>query len=188
MCNVRCANEIDRWYRVKMNDGTVINGPVFRSEKSGWEEKDERIDKVEGFVADAGYTRDDIKSIRLMVDNNQQDDDSVCISEHALERMSERFGWNRKASVRMTRKIFDNGTKEDGLLPYIKTWMDKREKKYGDRNHYIVYGDIVFVMSGNILVTVYNIPKNYAMRHDRMGYSRSESKKKLNRTMAKYGY
>lgn len=186
MCEVKCADELDRWYRISFKNGDVLTVPKKSGRKGEWEGKETRYENVKEFIESYGYTRDDISEISIEMDNNKKDSDSICISVHAMERMQERFGWNRKSAVRMTKKIYEEGSSDKDIPPYIKKWMETKRKKAGYNSHYIIYGNIVFVMNGNVITTVYNIPKNFKMRHDRAGYKRADEKSRTADILKRY--
>lgn len=93
--------------------------------------------------------------------------DTVYLSDHSLERMKERAGWNKSASIRMVKKAIDYGKPVSEVNGRLGAWLRNQNQKQENENHwYRLYGDYVFIFSKNVLVTVIHKPSNgsYYMR------------------------
>ncbi len=91
--------------------------------------------------------------------NNISEEDTIYISKHAFQRMKERQGWNKKAAIRMMKKVFDNGILSNNKTGYISLWIKQKVtfNENDDRN-YIIYGDYIYIFIKHILLTVKHIP------------------------------
>lgn len=87
------------------------------------------------------------------------DADTVYISEHAMDRLKSRNGWNRKASMRMIKKVYDNGLTPDAVRGRFATWVRHKEDTKNPGDEFRLYGDYLYVFNRQTLVTVLPTPK-----------------------------
>ncbi len=78
--------------------------------------------------------------------------EKVKITEHAYQRAKERCGWNRSATKRMYGKIRENGVPV--LEGNISSWDKRRFEREGSSESRI-YGNMVFIIKDEKLVTMY---------------------------------
>lgn len=101
--------------------------------------------------------------------------DTVYVTQHAEERMKERFSWsNRRTQERMLKKVIDDPSTKNvsgKLLRYVQNKMDA----YGDSS-VRVYGEYLFVLNEaeNALITVYDVAK-LSQKHKDRNYKREHN-------------
>ena len=148
MCMVKRFEEMEKKMYLTTKDGSIIDAGSVNIYK----DKNECWDRVFEFLDDADNLEiTDIASLHCELMN--EDEDTVYLTKHALERMRERNGWNEKTSFRMAVKIHDKGidlAKE--TLGYLSKWA-RRKKEKSPECDYIMYGNYVYVFAGNVLLT-----------------------------------
>lgn len=88
----------------------------------------------------------------------------IGITDHAYKRIKERIGWNKKATNRMFLKVYETGRRVAELKGYQSVWI-RNNPHFADVDDVIVYGQHVFLIRQNSLVTVLTIPcKETCMR------------------------
>lgn len=84
----------------------------------------------------------------------------VIITDHAYDRAKERLGWNKSAVERMMPKVMDNGSLHKDFSGKMKKWIDKVYLSHKNANNFRIFGGHCFILQGNILITIYDIPHN----------------------------
>lgn len=102
-----------------------------------------------------GLTDRDIKEFYI---SRKREGDTVYISDHAMERLKERNGWNKKTALRMIKKVYDNGTPAGDVKGYLVPWIKNKVQTSLRGDTYILYGLNLYVFNKNTLVTVLNVP------------------------------
>ena len=102
-----------------------------------------------------------INDVDYWIIKRKRENDIVYISEHAMQRLKERNGWNKKTSLRMMKKVFDNGVRMDNLSKNVKKWLLDQLEEAGKGYYYIVYGQFAYLFNYNTLVTLIHIPIQY---------------------------
>lgn len=92
---------------------------------------------------------------------------TIYISDHAMTRMKERCGWNRKASIRMMQKILLLGKNSKEIVGRRKLWL--KERALDEHDSCIVYGDMAYIFRKNVLVTAMHTP---SLSHDYFGMNK----------------
>ncbi|SDW48524.1 hypothetical protein SAMN05216391_1096 [Lachnospiraceae bacterium KHCPX20] len=107
-------------------------------------------------LSTVNLTFDDINSYKICY---LREEDTVYISSHAMERMKKRLGWNQKAIYRMLPKVFHEGKVLDDLSGYRKAYFRRHKASVADVkvSDVLVYGHYIFLLDGNVLVTVYSM-------------------------------
>lgn len=157
MCKVKDINECEKM--VVVNDG-------YKNYSSEWfsdidpikcENKTnctlEEDAKITELCRENSFSKDNIAAWFIL---RKKDDDTVYISDHAFLRLKERNGWNKKCSLRMVKKVCDDGTPADEIKGYLSGWLRKQKNKGGNR--YIVYGNSLFIFDGKVLMTAITLP------------------------------
>ena len=96
-----------------------------------------------------------------------KDGKDILITDHAFKRLKERNGWSKKSSLRMVKRVFEEGKTLSKLNGALRKWV--AYKKSNDPSHeFIVYGEKLYVFQTTTLITVINIPKdlNRRMKND----------------------
>lgn len=127
--------------------------------------------------------KDDCETAQVVVNG-----ETFRISEHACQRLSERYNWNRKTILRIMKKVFERGERAVNRKDHVAAWARLKEKENGFNITIYTYGqEAFFVSKNNILITVYSVPnkaagKLYYERHNRDAHSECmKQKKKMNR-------
>lgn len=96
--------------------------------------------------------------IHWTVARKREDPDCVYVSRHAFQRMKERNGWNKKTSIRMAKKIYNNGLNPDEVHGVYRPWVMNRLKKEPSATLKL-YGQNLYVFDNQILITTYRAKK-----------------------------
>ena len=84
---------------------------------------------------------------------------TICITNHAYQRMKERCGWNKKAGARMADLAFYNGIPQGDTKGALHRFIDSIYLSHRNASKLVLYGQAVFIFChGNVLVTVYAVP------------------------------
>lgn len=95
---------------------------------------------------------------------------SPIITKHSKQRMHERAGLKKKICSSAIEKAVSSGTDIENVRGELGRWA-RRESREG-----IIFGDKLFVMKKNIVVTVLQVPGRYVSELERINSER----KKLN--------
>lgn len=149
---------------VTLKDGREITGGWFT---------DGAPEKVQGKVnATVGEERE---VARILGENGLSESDmqgwhisrlrkegNVYITDHAMERMRGRCGWNRKTAMRMVGKVVESGTPAEEakgwLKPYLRHVASKQDENYWN----VIFGGHLFVFRHESLITVMCLPNKAA--------------------------
>lgn len=170
MCRVMDIDECEKRVFVYLKDGRCFVTEWFMDD----EKKNislEHFSAAEQEQLDKLFTENEISSEdveKYAVSRNKSFIDCIYISRHAFERLKQRNGWNKKTSLRMIKKVYENGvTSENAPIKY-KAWLKMKEKKEPE-TLYKLYGDMVYVFDNRILITAMQANKmNYDDRDDDM--------------------
>lgn len=99
-----------------------------------------------------------INDVDHWVLQRKREDGIIYISEHAMQRLWERNGWNRKTALRMIKKIYDNGIHMENVKKNVKKWLEAQLDMSAKGYYYIVYGQFAYLFNYNTLVTLIHIP------------------------------
>lgn len=86
------------------------------------------------------------------------------VSRHADERTRKRMGIPRSAVKRMAAKAMSEGITRYETHGPLRRYLDALYHYNGTADNMRVWGDRVWIFSGNSLVTVLNLPKKYKNR------------------------
>lgn len=108
--------------------------------------------------------------------------DGFYVTEHALKRVKERTGWNRRAALRMIKKAYENGEKHLPKEHYLCTWVaSKAARENAEQNNYVLYGEYLFIFKKKTLITVLRVPSKEKIKHIKRkntGYKKSKEELK----------
>lgn len=82
---------------------------------------------------------------------------NIYVTEHAYKRAKERLGWSRNTTARIVSKIYENGTCIRDIKGSLRPWTEKKLERGGSKESRI-YGDMLYVISGGMLITLYHVP------------------------------
>ncbi len=88
-------------------------------------------------------------------------EDPLAITDHAIQRAEERFGWKKDTLDRMAEKAWDKGVTRKHFSGQLRDWLDKRIEKFDSGHRTCIYGDAVFVFHGRVLVTILRLPNDF---------------------------
>lgn len=85
----------------------------------------------------------------------------ILITEHAYDRAKERLSMNQVSFTKLSEKAFSDGMTHSESAGNLKKFIDKLVLSHNKAASNIrIYGENVFLFSGNILKTVYQVPPN----------------------------
>ncbi len=155
---------------------------------SKWTEIDEIYEDYESIheweediiqdISDSLEKGDSIQSIALL---DYKCGDGFYVTEHALKRVKERTGWNRRAALRMIKKAYENGEKDLSEDHYLYEWITKKTaQERFDFANLILYGNYLFIFRKKTLITVFQVPSKEKITHIKKGNtSYKKSKEEL---------
>ena len=161
MCKVKELCETTKKITIVTFDNTEITGD--------WFTDDERI-KVDTKVNVTEAEENEY--YKLLRDNNlcesdvsrwytsrKREKDTIYITEHAIKRIRQRCGWNKKTALRMVSKVVDKGRRAEKEKGYVGKWMNRRlSQQQGEGYWNMIYGDHLYVFRFENLLTVFHMP------------------------------
>lgn len=85
----------------------------------------------------------------------------VILTDHAIERLKERVGLNRKAGQRTAEKAYHHGTPPEATTGDLRTWLECLRCSATNATNLRLYGQHLYLFKGAILITVYWVPKEH---------------------------
>lgn len=82
------------------------------------------------------------------------------ISDHAAQRLKERLGWNASAQQRMANLALERGLKHTDTSGRLRRYFDKLFLSHGSGNNTRIYGEHVYIIQGQTVVTVLHLPND----------------------------
>ncbi len=156
MCKVSTLKDAKKRVGIIMNNGENYFSEWFMdTDEEGNKVRTERSvyrDTLDAFGAD----HENVKE--WFIQRMREDSDTVYISDHAMECLKQRNGWSKKASIRMIKKVYDNGLSPDKVRGTHASWVRHKEetKNHGDTLR--LYGDFLYVFNKNTLITIMHTP------------------------------
>ena len=151
MCQIKELRKCDR--RV------VVNTKSGKAYYSKWKVGDTSITKEEisGIVSELKneYDLSDEEIVYWSV-NHLKDEDCVLVSEHAMQRIHERNGWNRKTTLRMMKRIYEEGLRPEQTKGHTRRYLLAKQA-YNSACEYVLYGEYVYVFINKTCVTAFPI-------------------------------
>lgn len=117
---------------------------------------EDEVSRYNRILEENNLREDDVETWFI---SRKQEDEDIYISEHAFKRMKERCGLSRKAALRHVNTVVDNGQDIGEVKGYLSGWAKKKENSAKKDNHFIIYGNYVYIFDKNILVTVIHTPQ-----------------------------
>ncbi|MDR6548508.1 hypothetical protein J2810_004598 [Chryseobacterium rhizosphaerae] len=82
------------------------------------------------------------------------------ITHHAYKRAKERYQWPAKVLDKMAEKAYFNGIKHSQAKGSFKKYLDKLWHQHKHTNNIRIYGEDIYFFTGNLLITLYQLPNN----------------------------
>lgn len=161
MCQVVDIKNCEKKVIITLKDGTEILSDWFQDVEALVDET-----AINRTVGEWEVYQDMIRSNDI--DENQvskwyimrkREDDTIYISEHAMQRLKERNGWNKETAMRMLQKVYDKGKRGNEIKGYLSKWIKDKVANNNKGDYYILYGEFLYVFNYKTLVTVMNVPK-----------------------------
>lgn len=84
----------------------------------------------------------------------------IVVTDHAYSRAKERLSMSRSSFLKLSERAFLSGIKHSDTAGNLKKWIDKTWFSHKNANNVRIYGEVFFLFSGNLLITVYQVPNN----------------------------
>lgn len=100
-------------------------------------------------------------------------DDTVYVSEHALQRMKERAGFSKSAGLRMAVRAYERGTRITPSTAALRHWFARKNLLYNGSTYYttfIKYGNFLYVYKNTVLITMYPFDEKHIYDHSDRSY------------------
>ncbi|MEM0994068.1 MAG: hypothetical protein AAF847_06855 [Bacteroidota bacterium] len=92
---------------------------------------------------------------------SQNKNNSKCIAtDHAYERAKGRLSWKKRTLDRMMLKAYQEGKTHGQTKGKLRKYLDKLYLEHKTANNTRIYGEVIYLFSNNILVTLYRLPNN----------------------------
>lgn len=153
MCIVKELAKADRKVIIQTKDGKNYSSDYFSAEGG-----DEKIQNVLNHLKNLNHLKEN--QIECWYLSCRYDEETIYISEHALERLKERNNWSKKTSLRMIQKVYDEGLDPKDIHGPISKWIRTREKVKDEGDILKLYGQNLYIFNRQTLITVYPVPKN----------------------------
>lgn len=82
----------------------------------------------------------------------------VTVSKHAVRRLKERCGLNKRSAQRMADKAFTDGIRHSDTRGRLNKWVTSLYFYNRTADNIRLYGDKAYIFAGSTLVTVIQIP------------------------------
>ena len=153
MCEVKMLRDSERQICIVLKNGEMLYSEWYKEQdKPGTERQ----------VLDETFAENDIAKEnmdRWYISRKREDPETVYISDHAIKRLKERNGWTKKASVRMVRKIYDEGLAPEDVRGRYASWVRQKDEQKGRNDKLLLYGENLYIFNNNTLVTVIPTPR-----------------------------
>ncbi|MNJ94828.1 hypothetical protein D3C87_125310 [compost metagenome] len=83
------------------------------------------------------------------------------LTQHGFERFRERHGLSRDAAERLCKKALELGLKRENAPGRLKDYLDYLWNKNRTANNIRVYGEFIYIFSGETLITTWVLPQEY---------------------------
>lgn len=156
MCKVRDIETCEKRVCIYLESGEMVSSEWFFDDERKNTYGVYRFTELEKKAYDELIHANSITDEKIdhwAVARNKGDEDSVYVSRHAFDRMKERNGWNKKTSLRMVRKIFDEGMEPKDVPGQYKAWAIQKSKK-NPECLFKFYGQMLYVFDNKVLITV----------------------------------
>jgi hypothetical protein len=84
------------------------------------------------------------------------------VTEHAAKRVRQRLGLPKRAATREFDRALQRGLREQEVYGPYKEYLRGLHERYGETYDYLTTPMGIFVVSLDTLVTVLNVPKEFA--------------------------
>lgn len=88
-------------------------------------------------------------------------DDDIHVTYHGVKRVRERLGLPKNAVMRNLDKALKYGVPREYIHGPLRRYIDALYYQYETANNLRVYNRHVYVICGDVLVTVLNVPYKY---------------------------
>lgn len=156
MCKVRDIETCEKMMCVYLKDGSMVSSEWFHDDERKNTYSEDRFTMLEKEAYDKLVCENSINIEDIdhwSVARNKTEEDSVYISRHAFDRMKQRNGWNKKTSLRMVQKVYDNGLGPKDVPVQYRAWAVQKSKKHPECL-FKFYGQMLYVFDNKVLVTV----------------------------------
>lgn len=90
------------------------------------------------------------------------EDKVAVVTNHAVKRIRERVGVNKRATENLARKALKDGLSHKDLSGNLRRYVDSVFFRSRTANNLKVLHDKVYIFKNNVLITVISLPQNLA--------------------------
>ncbi len=175
MCKIHDVTNCEKKIKIVLKNGQVIKSDWFEDKNkisvaNAVNSTEEETYQLNTELEKRALTLDDISEWSIC---RKKEEDELYISEHAFQRAKERLGWNKKTMIRMMKKVYDEGIADKDVKGALAPWIKSRMARYDSGERSILYGNMLFVLSRNMVVTVVNVPTKTRVENKICGKSLS---------------
>ncbi len=157
MCKVRDIKETEKRIVAVLTDGQTLMSDWYDDNEVALEDMNAEDVAYRELLREEGVPEESVD--HWYVSRKMEDSDTVYISEHAMGRLKERNGWNKSASLRMIKKVYDNGIKSEDVKGKFAAWVRNREANKDEDEYFRLYGNNLYVFRRKTLITVIPAPR-----------------------------
>ena len=154
MCKVGELNKSEKSIVIKLKNGCEFASETFFDDNTAaamaTNATEKELDMLMRIKKQHNIKEEDVIEWYI---KRKREEDTYYISAHAMERLKERNGWNKKTAMRMIKKIVDNGIKETEVKGYLGAWIKEKKSDGNMGDEFIMYGDMFYVFNNNTLIT-----------------------------------
>jgi hypothetical protein len=121
------------------------------------------IDGIESKTLDEVYEshRIDCELREINIVQTECENSFIIITDHAYSRAKERLSMNKTSFRKLSEKAYLEGVTHADTAGNLNKYITKLYKAGGERaNNIRIYGEVLFMFKGNILLTTYQVPNN----------------------------
>ena len=83
------------------------------------------------------------------------------ITNHAEDRGRERFSLSRNSIERVAQRALSGGVPREATRGQLRRYLDALWQQHRTADNIRLYGEYLFLFSGNVLITAWHLPASY---------------------------
>lgn len=85
----------------------------------------------------------------------------VHITQHAYKRAKQRLRWKKTSLLKMFTKSMEHGLCQSQFSGQFGRYLRRKLRAGSKANRVLIYGEVIFFVYNNTLLTVYQLPTRY---------------------------